>query len=100
MRSDRRVNCKHCLRDGAGLRVCSAGRSAMPTQAICRSCVYREPRRGSRGLGDWVELVLARLTGGLAKRAAAAIARKSGNTECGCSRRKAALNRIGAKPWR
>lgn len=97
MRLDRRIDCKHCFRNDDGVRVCVAERIGHPTQAICKICKYREPQREGRGLGDWVELVIDKVSGGKAKPAAEAIAKKAGKGGCGCAKRKAALNRIGGK---
>tara|TARA_R110002096_G_scaffold162632_2_gene329739 strand:+ start:3364 stop:3657 length:294 start_codon:yes stop_codon:yes gene_type:complete len=95
MRIDRRIDCRHCYRNDIGLRVCVANRVEHPTQQTCGVCKYRDPRRDRRGLGDWLEWLIDKVTGGRAKPAAEAIAKKTGKTECGCAKRKAALNRIG-----
>jgi hypothetical protein len=51
-------------------------------------------RERSRGLGDTVEKVLDRATGGRAQAWAQKAAQAVGAKDCGCGKRKAALNRL------
>tara|TARA_Y100000589_G_C27080761_1_gene599502 strand:- start:398 stop:778 length:381 start_codon:yes stop_codon:yes gene_type:complete len=58
------------------------------------------PADRSKGwrLGDKLELLISWVTLGQGKRIAKAIARKRGKADCGCQKRKEALNKIGRKP--
>ena len=77
-------DCRHLEQDG---RWCSARKIMRPDHA-CVGCEMYEP--SGTGLGDVVEKVIDTVTLGMAKKAV----EKSGK-DCGCKKRRAALNRIG-----
>ena len=95
-RPDKTIECKNAIRNTFGVRECTEKRGH-PAPRMCLACDYREPRREGKGVCDWVELVIDKVSGGKAKPAAEAIAKKAGKSGCGCAKRKAALNRIGGK---
>lgn len=59
---------------------------------------YPADRRKGWRLGDKLERLIFWATLGQGKRLAGAIARKRGKADCGCQKRKEALNKIGQKP--
>lgn len=70
-------------------RVCGravAARSDTPPKAVCRS---------ARGLGDMVADGLASV--GITKERVQAVAAAVGIGDCGCDKRKALLNKLGAE---
>lgn len=92
-RADKRINCKHCIRNERGERVCTAARHPHPMIDTCNVCRYQEPRGSRRGLGDLVSVFVSFVTLGTGKRVANRVAAARGKSECGCAARKAALNR-------
>lgn len=80
------LSCRHWRKDKD---VCSAFDVFAP-RGKCVGCPQYE--EGKPGLGDAVEKVIAVATLGQAKRIAK---RVSGQKDCGCSQRRAALNRAG-----
>lgn len=95
-RPDKSIPCRHAIRNTRGVRECLERRGP-PSPRTCAGCEYREPRRSGRGVGDWVERIIDKVSGGNAKRAARAVAKATGKSGCGCAKRRAALNRLGEK---
>ncbi len=88
------INCRHFdRRKEDGLRVCNLNVIDSPTRAICNICKHRE--RNRVGLGDVVEWIIKKLSFGSAKPVAKKVAKAAGKQDCGCQKRRAALNRIG-----
>ena len=77
--------CRHWSEDSD---YCSVMKVLAP-RSVCEGCKKFEPN--GVGLGDVVEKVISVATLGTAKR----IARKAAGGDCGCSKRRAALNRAG-----
>ena len=85
---------------------CPVLRLAHPSGGVCRSCPHytgppaRTPSGSTPtqpGLGDKIEKAIDTLTFGKAKKAANKIARMMGKKDCGCEKRKKALNRLGER---
>lgn len=54
-----------------------------------------KPPKPRKGLGDIVEKAIEIATFGQGEKIAKSLARKRGRKDCGCKRRKEALNRLG-----
>ena len=83
--SMKHAGCRHWKND---TDVCVA-LSVLAPRSRCHNCKLFEPN--GLGLGDVVEKVIGVATLGTAKR----IARRVTRRDCGCAKRRAALNRAG-----
>ena len=83
--STKHVGCRHWKND---TDVCVA-LSVLAPRSRCHHCELYEP--SGLGLGDVVEKTISIATLGTAKRIATRVTRR----DCGCAKRRAALNRAG-----
>ena len=83
--STKHAGCRHWKKD---TDVCLA-LGVLAPRTRCHNCESYEPN--GVGFGDVVEKLISVATLGTAKR----IARKAAGGDCGCSKRRAALNRAG-----